>query len=169
MAPMRRRAPFLLLSATLLMGAVAGTAGPAAGAKKCKPGVHKFDGPTKARKFCGPARATVELGQPVKFKPGECKRTKKYVSVNIGTIVLGPTDKKKPEYFGLNVGETPAGGTPAPKDGTYDDATISFQHNNKGYALGNATVTLTNKRTRGTFSGTLVGQQGEITGSFRCK
>jgi hypothetical protein len=167
---MRRRAPIVLLSAALAAAAIGGIAGPASGAKKCKPGVHKFDGSTKARTFCGPARASVNLTQPaVKFKPGSCEKTKKYVTVNIGTIVLGPTNKKKPEYFGLTVGETPAGGTPAPKDGTYDHATISFQHKNKGYALGNATVTLTNNRTRGTFSGTIVGQQGVTTGSFRCK
>src|SRR3954454_1747191 len=168
---MRHRAPLILLSATLAAGAIAGAAGPASGAKKCKPGVHKFDGSTKARRFCGPARAQVDFvpGSTVKFKPGECEKTKKYVTVNIGTIVLGPTHKKRPEYFGLTVGETPAGGTPAPKDGTYDDATISFVHKNKGYALGNANVTLKNKRTRGTFQGTIVGQQGVVTGSFRCK
>lgn len=163
-----RRAPLILLSATLAAGAIAGAAGTAEGAKKCKPGVHKFDGSTKARTFCGPARATADLGQTVKFKPGSCEKTKKYVTVNIGTIVLGSTKKKRPEYFGLTVGETPAGGKPAPKDGTYDDATVSFVHKNKGYALGNATVTLTNNRTRGTFTGTIFGQQGETTGSFRC-
>ena len=166
---MTRRTPVFLLTAALAAGAVAGAAGPAAGAKKCKEGVHKFDGSTKARTFCGPARSVVSLGKLVKFKPGECEKTKKYVTVNIGTIVLGPTHKKRPEYFGLTVGETPAGGTPAPKDGTYDHATISFVHKNKGHALGNASVTLTNKRTRGTFQGTIVGQQGVVTGSFRCK
>ena len=75
----------------------------------------------------------------------------------------------KPEYLGLTVGQTPAGGKPAPKDGTYDDGTVSFEHKNKGYALGNAAVTPTNKRTRDTFAVTIVGQQGQITGSFRCR
>src|SRR4051794_16097104 len=139
---MTRRVALALLSAALAAAAITGLAGPAAGAKKCKPGVHKFDGSTKARTFCGPASAKVTLlpGQtPVKFKPGECEIHKKYVTINLGTIVLGPTDKKRPEYFGLNVGRTPAGGTPAPKDGTYDGATISFRHKDQGYALGNST------------------------------
>jgi hypothetical protein len=168
---MRRRAPLILLSAALAAGAIAGAAGPAAGAKKCKAGVHKFDGSTKARTFCGPASAKVVLqpGQaPVKFKPGECEIHKQYVTINLGTIVLGDTNKKRPEYFGLTVGKTPAGGKPAPKDGTYDHPTISFEHNNHGTGLGNATVTLTNKRTRGTFQGTPFGKQGAVTGSFRC-
>jgi hypothetical protein len=168
---MTRRTPVLLLTAALTAGAVAGLAVPASGAKKCNEGVHKFDGSTKARTFCGPATSKVELfpGNTVKFKQGQCEKHKKYVTVNIGTIVLGPTHKKRPDYFGLNVGETPAGGTPAPKDGTYDGATISFVHKNKSESLGNATVTLTNKRTRGTFQGTPIGQQGVVTGSFRCK
>lgn len=163
---MRRLAPIAIAAA---VAAIAGVAGPASGAAKCHAGVHKFDGSTKARTFCGPARAAVNLGGTiVKFKPGECQKTTKYVTVNIGTIVLGPTSKKKPEYFGLTVGQTPAGGKPAPKDGTYDGATIAFEHKNKGHALGNATVTLTNGRTRGTFTGTIAGQQGQVTGSFRC-
>jgi hypothetical protein len=162
-----------LITAAAAVAALAGVAGPASGAGKCKPGVHKFDGSTKARTFCGPASAKVTLlpGQsPIKFKPGECEIHKKYVTINLGTIVLGPTNKKKPEYFGLTVGRTPAGGKPAPKDGTYDqDVVISFEHKNKGHALGNASVTLTHNRTRGTFQGTPFGQQGAVTGSFRCK
>jgi hypothetical protein len=130
--------------------------------------VHSYGG-AQARTFCGPARARAKVGgEKFRFKRGKCERKPKYVSVNIGTIVFGSTTKKKPDYFGLNVGETPAGGTPAPKDGTYDDATISFNHDGKGYAVGNASVTLTNKRTRGTFSGELF-DGGPVSGSFRCK
>jgi hypothetical protein len=147
-----------------------GSAGPAAGAKKCKPGVHKFDGSTKARTFCGPASAKAVLapGKTAKFKRGNCETGKKYLTINLGTIVLGETHKKLPEYFGITVGQTPAGGTPAPKDGTYDDAVVAFVHGNKRYGLGNASVTLTNKRTRGSFTGELTGG-GTVSGTFRCK
>jgi hypothetical protein len=172
MGSMRRRAPLALLSLALIAaGGVVGGAGPAAGAKKCKPGVHGFDGSTKARTFCGPATAKVELapGSLISYRRGSCKKTTKYVTVNIGTTVLGQTTKKKPEYFGLTVGRTAAGGKPAPEDGTYDGATISFVHKNKTYALGQSSVVLTNNRTRGAFAGTIPGQQGQIVGSFRCK
>jgi hypothetical protein len=165
---MRRLAPLVLLSVAAIATLAAG---PADGAKKCKPGVHRFDGSTKARTFCGPATAKVELlpGTTVKFKQGSCQKASKYVTVNIGTVVLGSTSKKKPEYFGLTVGRTPAGGKPAPKDGTYDGGSVAFVHGNKNYSLGSSTVTLTNNRSRGTFAGTIAGQQGQITGSFRCK
>jgi hypothetical protein len=84
-------------------------------------------------------------------------------------VVLGSTSKPRPEYFGITVGQTPAGGKPAPKDGTYGDAVVAFVHKHKGYSLGNASVTLQGGRTHGTFSGQLPGNGGPVTGTFRCK
>lgn len=165
---MIRRASLVFLC-TALAG-LAGLSTAAEGKKKCKPGVHTFSGSTKARTFCGPARATAIVdGNKFTFKGGACQRAKKYVTLNIGTVVLGSTSKPRPEYMGITVGQTPAGGKPAPKDGTYDDAVVSFVHKHKGYPIGNASVTLTNGRTRGTFTGQLAGNGSPVTGTFRCK
>jgi hypothetical protein len=164
---MGKPALMTLLSAGLAMGVVGATAG-GASAAKCKAGLHSF-GSAQARTFCGPGSAQLTLaGKKVSFKGGNCVVAKKYVTINLGTIVLGNTSKPRPEYFGLTVGRTPAGGKPAPSDGTYTGAVIAFEHLHKGYALGHSSVTLTNKRTRGTFTGTLPGG-GIVAGSFRCK
>ena len=161
------------LSIAVLCTALAGLAGlstSAEGRKACNPGVHTFSGSTKARTFCGPARATVLVGgKKFTFKGGNCQRGKKYLTINIGTVVLGSTSKPRPEYFGITVGKTQAGGTPAPKDGTYDDAVIAVVHNHKGYPIGNSSVTLTGGRTKGTLAGQLAGSGAAVTGSFRCK
>jgi hypothetical protein len=163
-----QRASLVLLCAAL--AGLAGLSASAEGKKKCKPGVYTFSGSTKARRFCGPARATAVVGgEKFAFKGGACDKTKKYVTVNIGTVVLGSTSKPRPEYFGITVGQTPAGGKPAPKDGTHDDAVVAFVHKHKGYPLGDASVTLKGGRTRGTFTGELAGNGGTVTGSFRCK
>ena len=54
------------------------------------------------------------------------------------------------------------------RDGTYRSGVIALDHAGKGYALrAKAKVTLTNGRTRGTFSATqLTGVV--VTGSFKC-
>ena len=135
---------------------------------KCKPGVHSFGG-TKARTFCGPATSRVNLpGNSAHYTQGKCKRRKKYVTVNIGTIVLGETNKRKPEYFGITVGKTPAGGKPAPKDGNYGDPTIAFVHDNVRYSLIHAEITLTHHRTQGHFTGQLSSSKITVTGDYRC-
>jgi hypothetical protein len=163
-----RRASFALLCAALVGLAALSTT--AEGRKACKPGVHTFSGSTKARTFCGPARATLVVGGTTfKFKGGNCQRGKKYLTINIGTVVLGSTSKPRPEYFGITVGKTQAGGTPAPKDGTYDDAVIAVVHKHKGYSIGNSSVTLQGGRTKGTLTGQLAGSGDAVTGSFRCK
>jgi hypothetical protein len=163
-----RRASFALLCAALVGLAALSTA--AEGRKACKPGVHTFSGSTKARTFCGPARSTAVIGTAkFAFKGGSCHKTKKYVTLNIGTVVLGDTSKPHPEYFGITVGQTPAGGKPAPKDGTYDDALLAFVHKHKRYSVGDASVTLQGGRTHGTFSGQLAPNGAPVTGTFRCK
>ena len=171
MRPMRRLAPLLALPLVLAGGAVA--MGGVTSAATCRAGVHKFDKHALARTFCGPARAKVVLapGKTVAFKPGNCQKDSKYLTINLGTIVLGSTHKKRPEYFGITVGRPPgsSGGKSARHDGTYHDAVIAFVHNNKDYGLRDTTLTLTHNRTRGTFSGAPFSGQGTISGSFRCK
>jgi hypothetical protein len=46
---------------------------------------------------------------------------------------------------------------------------ITWSIGGKRYSLSNAKLRLTNKQTRGFFSGRAVGGRGAVTGSFRCK
>lgn len=156
-----------LLLATSAAVAALVPAAPAAAA--CKPGTHKFGG-TQAQTFCGPARASLTMaGKHVSFKQGSCKRTSDYFTINIGTIVLGDTTKKRPAYFGITVGKTVGGGSPANHDGTYTkDLTISFVTGGHSYALIHATLTLAGHRTKGTFTGGLLAGGGDVSGSFHC-
>ena len=135
----------------------------------CTAGVTKYGGAT-ARVFCGPATATVHArGKTYTIRQGSCEKGAKYLSINIGEVVIGTSSKSKPEYFGLSIGKLPfLGGTPVSRDGTYRSGVVALDHAGKGYALrAQAKVTLTIGRTRGTFSATqLTG--GVVTGSFKC-
>jgi hypothetical protein len=140
---------------------------PVAAASKCHPGTHKF-GSAQARTFCGRASAQVVLpGHTATIKQGSCKKTSAYFTINIGTVVLSPTAPNPPDYFGITVGKTLAGGTPAGHDGTYQGAAVAFVIKHKRYAVLPVSVTLTGNRTRGSFSGTLFGG-GAVSGTFRC-
>jgi hypothetical protein len=122
-----------------------------------------------ARVFCGPASATVKVGgKTVTLKGGSCDRTPQYVSVNIGTVVLG-TLANKPDYFGLEVGRILGAGTPAPRDGSYKGSVVALEYGGKGYAIraDQINVTLTGNRSNGTFNATLL-LGGTISGSFSC-
>jgi len=134
----------------------------------CTPGVHPF-GDVSARTFCGPAKATLVVGgQTIRFQGGSCQRGPAYVSLNIGTVVLGQTTKPRPDYFGLNVGKVPLfGGTPATHDGTFPAQALAIRHANKGYSMLQATVTLQGGRTHGTYQGTIIGG-GTGRGTFHC-
>ena len=137
-------------------------------------GDHEIDG-VQTRSFCGPASATLSAaGGKTTFAGGECQTTPEYVSVNIGTVVLGTGAgargvKNTTVYFKLDVGRTPADGkdvAAANKDGTYKG---SFTANDHGLAttVPQAQVTLTENRTKGQFSGkTLEGN--DATGTFSC-
>jgi hypothetical protein len=160
-----------LLALCLAAAGGLASAGPARTA--CTPGVISFDGSTKARVFCGPAKATIHVGgKTLTFKNGSCERTSKYVSVNIGTVVLGPTTKKKPDYFGIDVGQIPGStAKPAAKDGTYTGGAVAIVSGGKSYAVRGDTVkiTLGGNRSKGTLAGTLIfGGSGAVTGSFSC-
>lgn len=160
------RPPRLVLA---LLAAVAACvlASPASAA--CHAGTHKFGG-TTARTFCGPAKATVKMpGRTLTYQQGSCDRTKDYFTLNIGTIVLGDTTKKRPPYFGITVGKTAFGGSPAGHDGTYTkDVSISFVSGGHSYSLVRAKLTLAGHRTKGTFSGQLLASTKMVSGSFHC-
>jgi hypothetical protein len=137
-------------------------------------GVHEKNG-VQTRTFCGKATATISMGtESVTFPAGECETTGTYVSVNIGTVVLGTGDKATAlkattAYFGMNIGRTPADDSSKPaadKDGTY---TASFAANDHGTATTviTGTVVLSANRTRGTMSGTTLDQKA-VTGRFSC-
>jgi len=138
----------------------------------CTPGVKTVGGVSE-RTFCGPAKATVRFGpQTFHYSGGACEKTSKYVSVNIGTVVLGQTTKRKPDYFGLDVGSIPGStAKPAPGDGTYTGVVLALEHGGKAYLASPAglTATLSGNRSKGTISGTaLLGASGKVTGTFSC-
>ena len=46
---------------------------------------------------------------------------------------------------------------------------ITWSIGGKRYSLSKVKLRLTNKQTRGSFTGRAVGKRGTVTGSFRCK
>jgi hypothetical protein len=167
--------PFRLLALLVAMTAIAGAAASASSAtpsrSACTPGMISFGG-VQARVFCGPAKATVKVGgKTFSFTGGSCERTSKYLAISIGTVVLGTTTKKKPDYFGLDVGAYPGSTVKsAAKDGSNTGGVIAVVHAGKAYLLrgDTAKITLSGGRTRGTFSADgLLGSSG-ATGSFSC-
>jgi hypothetical protein len=145
--------------------AVSGGAGAKSG---CTAGLSTFAG-AQARTFCGPARATLRYGgRTVHFSGGSCTSTSQYVTLNIGTIVVGRTSKKHPEYLGLDVGRLPGmTGKPAAADGQYTDVVLSFVHAGASGSMLSGRVTLSGHRTKGTLAGSLL-TGGAVSGSFSC-
>lgn len=137
----------------------------------CTAGVVSFGG-VQARVFCGAAKATVKIGgKTLSFKGGNCERTSKYLTVNVGTVVLGTTTKKKPDYFGLDVGAYPGStAKPAGHDGSYTGGVLAIVSGGKSYLLRGDTAkfTLSGGRTKGTFSAAGLLGSGAATGSFSC-
>ena len=140
--------------------AVAAPGGGAAGRTAgCTPGMKSVNG-FQARVFCGPAKATVKVnGKTHVFKGGVCERHPAFLSINIGTVVLG-TGKGKPKlpYFGLVVGRSPAyPDPPVRKPGTYHRALITFTAPGLDVGLHSEpdlTIVLTRGLASGTFSAT---------------
>jgi hypothetical protein len=128
----------------------------------------KTVGGISERTFCGSAKATVHDGsQTFSYAGGTCETTSAYVSVNIGTVVLGETSKPKPNYFGMDVGRIPGSTSKAAsKDGSYPAAAMAFDFGGKGYFATSVTVALTGNRTHGAFSGS--GLTGKVSGTFTC-
>ncbi|MBV8259312.1 MAG: hypothetical protein JOZ56_10790 [Actinobacteria bacterium] len=166
---MKARLLLVLLALAAAAFPAAASASHRAGA--CTPGMTKVAG-TDARTFCGPAKATVTVGgKTLSFSGGACEHTAAYVSVNIGTVVLGQTSAKKPDYFGLNVGAgVGAGNRPAPHDGSYTGAVVAAVKSGKSYLVrgDTAKVTLAGNRSHGTFASTLLFGGGAVSGTFSC-
>ena len=167
---MTARRTILLLAA---LGIAGGAASSTATASRtgCTPGVISFGG-VQARVFCGAAKATVKVGgKTLSFKGGSCERTSKYLTVNVGTVVLGTTTKKKPDYFGLDVGAYPGStGKPAGHDGSFTGGVLAVVSGGKSYLLRGDTAkfTLSGGRTKGTFSAAGLLGSGAASGSFSC-
>ena len=66
------------------------------------------------------------------------------------------TAKKRPDYFGLDVGRLLGSGKPAAKDGTYKASALGLDYGGKGYRVraDGIMVTLKGNRSRGTFKAT---------------
>ena len=152
---------FILAALVVLVAAAAGSGTGTAAA--CKPGAHKV-GKVIYRTYCGPASASVKVaGKTYTFRNGSCLRAgiTRVFTMSIGKLT---SRKGKPRYsyFGVTVPS-------AKHDGVYRRGVITWSIGGKRYSLSNVTLRLTNKQTRGSFSGRAVGRRGAVTGSFRCK
>jgi hypothetical protein len=152
----------LILGALVVPVAAASGNGTGAAAA-CKPGAHKV-GKVIYRTYCGPASASVKVaGKTYTFRNGSCLRAgiTRVFTISIGKL---SSRKGKPRYsyFAVTVPN-------AQHDGVYRRAVITWSIGGKRYSLSNVKLRLTNKQTRGSFSGRDVGRRGAVTGSFRCK
>src|ERR1700759_4545172 len=87
----RMRTLVALLAAALVAPAAVAAAPASRALSACTAGMTTGGG-AQARVFCGPAKATVQIGgKTLTFKGGSCERTSTYVALNIGTVVLGST------------------------------------------------------------------------------
>ena len=122
----------------------------------------------RARTYCGPAAAAVKLaGRSLTYRGGSCTRTSQAIELGIGTLILDSKEPKSlPRSFGISIGRIFGIGKPAAKDGTYDSATVALVEAGKRYA-GTGKATLTNSRSRGSFTVKLFGGE-TLTGTFRC-
>ena len=138
----------------LAVGAALVAATHASARQVCTPG-----GTPSTRTYCGPAEATLkDRGTTYHFRSGgNCTHDASTWSLNVGTIAITGTPKKK--YLGITVFSR--------KAGTHD-AAVSWQlPGRKTQSLSHAKVTLARGRLRGTFRGTHGGVTS--TGSFTCK
>jgi len=152
---------FILGAFVVLVAAASGNGTGFAAA--CKPGAHKV-GKVIYRTYCGPASASVKVaGKTYTFRNGSCLSAgiTRVFTMSIGKL---SSRKGKPRYsyFAVTVPN-------AKHDGVYRRAVITWSIGGKRYSLSNVKLRLTNKQTRGSFSGRDVGRRGAVTGSFRCK
>jgi len=152
----------VLLALAVTAAAGAGTRAAAA----CKPGVHTI-GKTTYRIFCGPASASVKVqGKTHSFRNGSCltvgaASAAKVFTMSIGTLTVS---KSKPKYSYLGI--TVPG---VNHDGVFRRAVVTWAFAGKRYSLYNVKLRLSGNRTRGAFSGRIVGKRVTVTGSFRCR
>ena len=145
--------------------ALAATAAVGAGTRRaeaCKPGIHRI-GTTTYRVFCGPASASLKIGRKTQsFRSGSCLTVGGRVfTLSIGKLSTS-TGKSRYRFLGITVPN-------AKRDGVYRFAVVTWAYGGKRHSLANVKLRLAGKRTRGTFSGRIVGGTGRATGSFRCR
>ncbi len=146
-----------LLAVGIVALATAGTTGSAnASPLTCSPGGKVQDG-RYVQVFCGPARATLVLGaRTFRFRPGECRRTKDFTTVTLGTYTVGNPPIAR--YLRI-VGPR--------RDGTTRKGAITWQLPGTSDGIARAELTLTAKGARGSFGGR--SQSGLAAhGSFTC-
>lgn len=156
---MRRSAAILLIGAIASAAWTGTSAGkPSAGAA-CQPGVREIAG-VRVRVYCGPARATLAIGgRPIAVRNGSCTRNEKLLVVNVGTIALYRPSPRF-TFFGLSI--------LARRDGTYRKGALRYQYKGTDTQVFPVTVTLRDKRRRGTFFGRLPRNGPRVAGSFSC-
>lgn len=153
----------LLLCTAAALAATASAGAAIRHADACKAGVHVV-GKTVYRVFCGPASASVKIGAKTQsFHHGSCLNAgaANVFTISIGTLAISQ-GKTRYRYLGLTVPS-------ARRDGVYHRAVVAWAYAGKRYTLYNVTVRLAGKRTRGTFSGRIVGKRETVRGSFHCR
>ncbi len=169
--PLRARfvTAVVVLTGVTVAGGIVASSAVAVRPTVCKAGERKLNG-VPARTFCGPATARIRIGgKTFVFAQGNCVATPQYVSINIGTVVLGQTSRHQPNYFGLDIGRIPGSGSPpARKDGSYRSGTVlTVVYADKSYDVLSGVATLQGHRTRGTIRGNTFSGQA-LTGTFDC-
>jgi hypothetical protein len=158
-------AALTLLTVAALLGAATARGGASTAA--CTSGPTTYHG-VRAYRSCGPATAVARVGsRTVRFRGGTCRRTSTALELNIGTTVIGNTNRPLPRYFGVSVGRLFGVGKPARRDGTYSGGTLALVDRGKRLASFGASVVLAGGRTRGSFTARLIGG-GSVSGTFRC-
>ena len=163
------RAGFGAVAAVVIAVVVAGGSVATAHSTSCNAGVRQLNG-VPARTFCGPAAARIRIGgKTFVFAEGNCVATQQFVSINIGTVVLGQTTRHQPNYFGLDIGRIPGSGSPpARQDGSYRSGTVlTVEYADKSYDVVSGVATLQGHRSRGTIRGNTFSGQA-LTGTFHC-
>jgi hypothetical protein len=150
-------ARLVTLAALATLGVAATSGSVSASPTACSPGGKVQDG-RYIQVFCGPARATLVLGsRSIRFKPGECRRTKDFTTVTLGTYTVGNPPIAR--YLRI-VGPR--------RDGTTRAGAVTWQVPGASDGIAHAKLTLVAKSTRGSFTGR--SQSGlSARGSFTCR
>jgi hypothetical protein len=149
-----------LIAASCIYAAAANaTPGPQS-ASACTPGVKTIGG-ASARVFCGPAKATAQVGGTTyRFASGTCQKAPGF-TVNIGTLSFGSS---KLSYFGVSLPRSAAGSY------TGKQVTLSFNVGARRFSLSPSAgtkVVLAAGLRAGTFSGKDLSGLA-VKGSFTC-
>jgi hypothetical protein len=149
-----------LITASCIYAAVASAAPQPQSVSACTPGAKTIGG-APARVFCGPAKATVQVGGTTyRFANGACQRAPGF-TVNIGTLGFGSS---KLSYFGVSLPRAAVGAY------TGKQVTVSFNVGARRFSLSPSAgtkVVLAAGLRSGTFSGRDLSGRA-VKGSFTC-